>query len=128
MLIFSRQLWFVGLLLRIEDFLSRCNNLCPKLGIFKLRRVCTLGECSSKAALRAHEKGNLASRCRKTPLSDSGLSQAQLEPQLTDGSSQRFRRTTHDNFQGHIRTHESHLERFTACSQLHQQRVEELVA
>ena len=117
--------WLITLCIR---FPKSCSNLCPKLGIFKLGRVCALGECSSKAALRAHEKGNLASRCRAIQLSDSGLSQAPLEPQLTDSSSQRFPRTTHEHFQGHIPSHESHLERFMACSQMHQQRLEELVA
>ena len=125
---FSRQLWLVGLLLCVEDFLSRCNNLCPKLDIFKFWRVCALGECSSKAALRAHEKNHSACRCRAILLRDSGLSQAPLEPQLTDSFSQRFPRTTHEHFQGPIPTQESHLERFTACFQLHQQRLEELVA
>ena len=125
---FSRQLWLVGLLLCVEDFLSRCNNLCPKLDIFKFWRVCALGECSSKAALRAHEKNHSACRCRAILLRDSGLSQAPLEPQLTDSSSQRFPRTTHEHFQGPIPTQESHLERFTACFQLHQQRLEELGA
>ena len=124
---FSRQLWLVGLLLCVEDFLSRCNNLCPKLGIFKFWRVRALGECSSKAALRAHEKITWHAVVGRFHLV-TGLFQAPFEPQLTDSSSQRFPRTTHEHFQGRIPTHESHLERFTACFQLHQQRLEELVA